>query len=306
MDIQLNRRSPVALRDQLSTQIELAILRGAVQPGQKLPSVRTLARQLQVHANTVAAAYRRLQDCGHVQLKRGSGIVVLGDRTGISSPTRSLERIILDALETAFARGFTESEIRRALARWLTARPVDRLLVIDADRDTAELLAAELRSLCGVSVAWAPPEKLRHRPTLGQRTLLLAVPYHMSQVRRLMPEADFEVLTLEMGETERRAIAAVPEGALVVVVSHARTVLPFATVLLRSLRGDEILVETCALADKGGLARLTAAADLVLADVLAYETVLQEQPRAVREYRIISAEAQSRVLQRLRQETSRG
>jgi GntR family transcriptional regulator len=302
VDIRLNRRSPVALRDQLSTQIELAILRGTVIPGQRLPSVRTLARQLQVHTNTVAAAYRKLQDRGHVQLKRGSGIVVLGDRTGISRPTGTLERIMQAALETAIAGGFTEAEMRRAVVRWLGARPAERLLVIDADRETAELLAAELRSLCNVPVEWAPPEHLRRRRTLAQGTLLLAVPYHMSQVRRLMPEAELEILTLEMGEAERKAIAMVPEGALVVVVSHARTVLPFASVLLRGLRGDEIQVETCALADEGARARLTAAADLVLADVIAFETVVRKSPRAVKEYRIISAEAQQRVRQRLGQE----
>ncbi len=305
MDIELNRRSSVALRDQLATQIELAILRGTILPTEKLPSVRNLARQLAVHPNTVAAAYRKLQDRGHVQLKRGSGIVVLGDRTGISSPTRSLERIIWDALETAFARGFTEAEFRRTLARLLAARAAESLLVIDADRETAELLAAELRSLCRVPVAWAQPEQLPRGHAGEQGTLLLAVPYHMSQVRRLMPEADFEVLTLEMGEAERKAVGAVPEGALIVVVSHARTVLPFATVLLRGLRGDEILVETCALADKEALSRLTASADLVLADVLAYETVVRQRPRAVREYRIISAEAQNRVRQRLKHGASR-
>src|SRR5574341_1776456 len=76
MDIVLNRRGGVPVREQIATQLELKILVGELAHGQRLPSVRSLARRLKVHHNTVSAAYRELQEAGHVNLRRGSGVFV--------------------------------------------------------------------------------------------------------------------------------------------------------------------------------------------------------------------------------------
>ena len=67
MDFVLNRRGGVPLRDQLLAQLELKILGGGIAPGQRLPSVRVLARRLGLHPNTVSAAYRDLERAGHVR-----------------------------------------------------------------------------------------------------------------------------------------------------------------------------------------------------------------------------------------------
>ena len=73
MDFVLNRQGGVPLHDQLLAQLELQILSGAIAPGQRLPSVRVLARRLGLHANTVSSAYRDLESAGHVELRRGAG-----------------------------------------------------------------------------------------------------------------------------------------------------------------------------------------------------------------------------------------
>jgi pyruvate-formate lyase-activating enzyme len=90
-------------------------------------------------------------------------------------------------------------------------------------------------------------------------------------------------------ESERQAILGLPAGAVVLVVSHASTVLPFATVLGRSLRGDEILVETRLLSDRRGWQRLLPAVDLVLADVLAFPALGRARPKRIHEMRLLSA-----------------
>ena len=68
MEIVLNRKGGVAMRDQLVAQLELRILEGQLGPGEKLPSVRALGRRLRLHPNTVSAAYRVLQASGHVEM----------------------------------------------------------------------------------------------------------------------------------------------------------------------------------------------------------------------------------------------
>jgi DNA-binding transcriptional regulator YhcF (GntR family) len=60
MDIRLSRDSEVPLRRQLAEQIVLLIGVGKLRPGQRLPSVRELARRLRIHRNTVSEAYQAL------------------------------------------------------------------------------------------------------------------------------------------------------------------------------------------------------------------------------------------------------
>ena len=63
--------------------------------------------------------------------------------------------------------------------------------------------------------------------------------------------------------------------------------LPFASVLVRSLRGDDVLVESRLLADAHEWQRLLRAADAVFADALAYEAVKKAKPRRLREIRFL-------------------
>ena len=60
----VSRRSEVPVREQLVTQILLAISSKELAGGTKLPSTRALARQLGIHPNTVSAAYRELSSRG--------------------------------------------------------------------------------------------------------------------------------------------------------------------------------------------------------------------------------------------------
>jgi len=290
MDIILNRVGGVPLRDQLVTQLELRILSGALRPGQKLPSVRALARRLKVHPNTVAAAYQDLQATGHASTRRRSGVYVLSSGPATLEQARSLDEMIRMALGIAFRRGFSAAQIRAAVTRWMAAVPPDRIVFVDPVPDARELFVAELRGIVSLPVGGCSPEEVERDPSLLAGALGVCLPYHLEPLRATAPGAPFEAVHLELPEAERQAIMALPAGATVLVVSHASTVLPFASVLGRTLRGDEILVETRLLSDKRGWRRLLPAADLILADVLAFPMIGRARPRRVREMRLLSAE----------------
>src|SRR5438128_10676767 len=112
LDIVLNRRGGVPIRDQLVTQLELKILDGSLAHGQKLPSVRALARRLKVHHNTVSAAYQDLAASGRVELRRGSGVFVRETGPASLPDARSLDEMIRFALRAAFRKGFSGQQIR--------------------------------------------------------------------------------------------------------------------------------------------------------------------------------------------------
>jgi DNA-binding transcriptional regulator YhcF (GntR family) len=291
MDIILNRRGGVAVRDQLVAQIELKILSGALKPGQKLPSVRALARLLKVHPNTVAAAYQDLQEAGHARVRKGSGVYVLTTGPATLDDARGLDEMIRMALGVAFRRGFSGAQIRAAVERWMAAAPPGRVLLVDPVPDARELFVAELASALHVPVSGCSPEDLQREPALLAGALWVCLPYHVEALRALLPGAPFEAVHLELPDAERDAILKLPAGAVVLVVSAASTVLPFATVLGRTLRGDDVLIETRLLADTRGWKRLCAAADLVLADLLAYPLVSRAHPKKIRELRLLSLSA---------------
>lgn len=121
--------APEPLHEQIVRGLRLAIARGVVSAGDRLPSVRQLAGDLGVHLNTVARAYRRLEDEGLVRVRHGQGAVVTAahptaaDRT---SALADLDRALDAAFSQARLRGVTPSELRRAAQRASSRLGADR------------------------------------------------------------------------------------------------------------------------------------------------------------------------------------
>lgn len=287
-DIVLNRQGGVPLRDQLMAQLELRILSGALAPGQRLPSVRALARRLKLHPNTVSAAYRDLESAGRVRLKRGSGVFVRAGGPSAPEQASKLDDMIRLTIQLALRKGFDATQIRRAVERWLAASPPDRIVVVDPEPPLAELLVHELSQRQKVPVSACGTEQIARDPSLLSGALALVLPYHLETIARMAPGAAVEVVHLRMSDEDRDAVLALPPGSIVLAVSHAPTVLPVLAVLLKSMRGDDLLVETRALSQAREWRRLAAVSDLVLADALSVEAVRRARPRRLREVRTIS------------------
>lgn len=65
--------------DQVKTQIAAQVASGALTPGDKLPTVRRLAADLGIAPNTVARAYRELEQTGVIDTRGRAGTFVSGD-----------------------------------------------------------------------------------------------------------------------------------------------------------------------------------------------------------------------------------
>ncbi|QTE30397.1 GntR family transcriptional regulator [Pengzhenrongella sicca] len=76
MRITIDPRSPVAPYDQIRTQLADAIHAGSLAPGTRLPTVRGLAAELGLAPNTVARAYRELEQAGAVRTGGRNGTIV--------------------------------------------------------------------------------------------------------------------------------------------------------------------------------------------------------------------------------------
>ena len=92
---QIDRASPLPVYVQLAEQIRLLIHRGALGPGDPLPTVRELAVALGLNANTVTRVYRDLQQEGLLRLERGLGTSVAPrQQRGPTLADRDYQRIV--------------------------------------------------------------------------------------------------------------------------------------------------------------------------------------------------------------------
>src|SRR5512139_3159635 len=76
MHIQLDFRSGQPIYLQIVEQIRQMVVSGELQPGDQLPTVRQLATDLRVNFNTVARAYRILDEAGLISTQHGRGTYV--------------------------------------------------------------------------------------------------------------------------------------------------------------------------------------------------------------------------------------
>jgi GntR family transcriptional regulator len=101
---------------QLVEQVKHAIETGALRPGDQLPSIRPLAEDLVINANTVAKAYRELESEGVVELRQGAGAFIAKSasaRRGGSERVRAAQPLVTATVEQLRSRGLSDEEIRR-------------------------------------------------------------------------------------------------------------------------------------------------------------------------------------------------
>ena len=76
MFFQIDPHNGLAIYDQIVRQVKFAVAGGVLRSGELVPSVRELARELAINPNTIARAYRQLQDDNVLETVRGTGLEV--------------------------------------------------------------------------------------------------------------------------------------------------------------------------------------------------------------------------------------
>ena len=99
LSIHVDKHSGIPIYIQLREQIHLLLRRGILTIGDSMPTVRSLAVELGINANTVSRVYRDLQNEGLLRLERGVGTTVAGGGETLTIGKREFERMSEKARE---------------------------------------------------------------------------------------------------------------------------------------------------------------------------------------------------------------
>jgi len=155
MQLWFSRQSDISIREQLATQIVLAIVSGELKPGQRLPSTRELARRFRLHPNTVSAGYKQLEKSSWLEFRKGSGVYVRVAPPGDQEGSVGLDRLIGEFFRSARKLNLPLAVVRERLRQWLDIQPPDHFLLVEPDVQLAQIVVSEMRAAVSLTVKTA-------------------------------------------------------------------------------------------------------------------------------------------------------
>ncbi|WP_042199964.1 GntR family transcriptional regulator [Paenibacillus camerounensis] len=121
MTIEFDNNQPIYL--QIMNYLKGEIITGKLKPGDKIPSVRELATELQINPNTVQRTFQELEREEIVETRRGMGRYVTGREETIMKIKREMAQDILDRFVRGMQElGFQSEEIVKAVADNIAAK----------------------------------------------------------------------------------------------------------------------------------------------------------------------------------------
>jgi len=116
MQFRIDNASDRPVYQQIIDQVKRDIALGRLIKNEKLPTVRQLAGQLTINLNTIAKAYRQLEQEGIIVTKAGAGAFVANLDSSLSRSVR--KKLITEELELIAVDAFHMQIDRQALSEW--------------------------------------------------------------------------------------------------------------------------------------------------------------------------------------------
>lgn len=118
MNLIIRNTSGQPIYDQITAQIKAMILSGELAPGDALPSMRALAKDLRISLITTKRAYEELEREGFVETVPGKGSFVAQTNTELirEENLRQIETHLSTCIALAAQAGVTENELHEMLS----------------------------------------------------------------------------------------------------------------------------------------------------------------------------------------------
>lgn len=120
LPIALDHRSGIPIYLQIVEQIRQRVSTGELRPGDQLPTVRQMATELRINFNTVARAYRMLDETGLISTQQGRGTYIWegpNEETLKQLKKKSLEELTRNYLDEISRLGYSLKDALEELKR---------------------------------------------------------------------------------------------------------------------------------------------------------------------------------------------
>lgn len=117
MNIIISNSSPDPIYEQINKQIRNLIIKGELKPGETLPSIRSLSKELQISVITTKRAYEELEKSGFIETVGGKGSFVSAQNTELLKETKLkiIEDKLIEAIAESRSLGISLEAMHRML-----------------------------------------------------------------------------------------------------------------------------------------------------------------------------------------------
>lgn len=290
MDISISKETGVPLRQQIAAQIEYQVAIGKLKPGEPLPSVRALARQLKIHHNTVSQAYQDVTALHLLSRKRGSRLVVRTPEGRATASHPDLDDLINQTIQVARRHGHSLQELSQRVRERLAEEPPDHILVPTIDPGMSRLLQAEIETAVRCRVRTCSPEELVASPELALGALVVSPPGILPLISAVLPK-DGQAITVlySSADAHFKLVRNLKRPSVVGIVSISKTFLEIACGLLGPMIGTRHTLIDCLLNDRK--ATRVPTADLLFCDAITFPRLRdRKRTKNMIAYNLISPE----------------
>jgi PAS domain S-box-containing protein len=216
------------LAERMRTGIAAGLFLGHLRVGDRLPSIRDIARHTGEDHRCVSAAYRRLASEGVVEIRNRHGVLVAAGGEGPEMPSAETAEWLAGVIGDAARLQVKVTQLPELVRRWTAEAPV-RCLCVDGTEDGLAALQAEMHGQWGFDVqrflAGGAESSRRDALAAAVRAadVVVTTPFHAHSVHAAARAAGVPVVVLEAdAEMVTAAESRLRSGSLAAVVADAR------------------------------------------------------------------------------------
>ncbi len=289
MQFHIQPDSDIPASTQLYSQIWFAIASRQYPPGYRLPSTRQLATYTGLHRNTISKVYRQLEEAGVVEAIAGSGIYVREQGAGESARPQSAlweefpeaREVVENGLDELLRQGCSLNQARELFLAEIDwrLRCSARVLVTVPRQDigAGQLIAQELEAALAIPLQLVPLEELAEVLSQTRSGTVVTSRYFIAEAEAIAAPKSVRVIAVDIYDYKKELalLKDMPKGACLGLVSLSTGILRAASVIVYSLRGDDILALTAQTEDAYKLNSLVRSAQTILLDAPSVPAVKQ-------------------------------
>ena len=193
---QVNPQLDIPIYQQLVDKIRVAVKRGALVPGQQLPTVQDMAQQLSVARGTIKRAYDELENQGVLEKVQGRGTFICYQPADSGSRKERAMAAIDGLLDDLEEMGFSSTEINIFLELKQRERSEHlstlKVAVVECNTENLSQLSEQLRTIKGIELFSYLLDSIREYPYKldEDMDLVITTAEHAEFIESILPTPD--------------------------------------------------------------------------------------------------------------------